>query len=728
MRTHPSLLAALAASLAAAPAAAQVVVAPAPPFAAARDSAQTFAGWPRALSTTSPARGDTAGYWQQRADYRVIARLDERREVLTASGTLTYVNRSPDTLRELFLHQHLNAFRPGSRWADADAREGRVRFQTLAEPAFAFERFTRAPEVGGVAVAPEYPGGTDSSVVRLPLPRPLGPGDSVEVALAWEARPSTIPRRQGRRGRSYDFAQWYPKVAVYDRGGWQPHALVPAGEFYGEFGSWDVTMLLADDQVVGATGVPVEGDPGWARVSRTGAPFLGAAAYGALGTPGAPAPGPRFKLAAGERAVRWLARDVHHFGWSTSPDYRYEGGVYVRPALPNGTAGGRARAWDTVGVHALYRPGDDSTWGGARVTRRTVAALRWLEQVYGPYGYPQMTVLHRIESGGTEFPMMQMNGGPQQSLILHEGGHIFSYGLLANNEWQRGWMDEGLTSYQTSWAGRQARHAVAAEAAGAPADPASVPGGAPLAARRRQADDFTRAMNALARDGRAEPLNRRADRNATFGIYNAMVYSRGEQMYSALRDVLGEAPFAAFLRDYYARWAYRHVDDAAMRASAERAAAPDTPGGRDLGWFFGQWLGAVGTIDYAMRGVRVAPVRVAPGRAGGAAGGCWRTEVTLVRAGAYAHPMPVGIRTAAGWAVVRGDPRQARETLARFTPGPPLEVRLDPLGTTEAVATAGYAWRPAGSDRTPAPAGLRADLPAYESAAACAAASAAAAQ
>jgi hypothetical protein len=124
--------------------------------------------------------------------------------VLAATGRLTYVNRSPDTLRELFLHQHLNAFRPGSRWAETDAREGRVRFQTLAEPAFAFERFTRPPVIDGTPVVAEYPGGPDSTVVRLALPRALAPGDSVAVELAWEARPSTIPRRQARRGRSYD--------------------------------------------------------------------------------------------------------------------------------------------------------------------------------------------------------------------------------------------------------------------------------------------------------------------------------------------------------------------------------------------------------------------------------------------------------------------------------------------------------------------------------------------
>ncbi len=683
MRRVPAPLLLLA--LAAAAAGAQAPVrAPAPPSAAVaarRDSAQTFAGWPRAESRTSPAGGDTAGYWQQRASYRIIASLDERREVLTATGRLTYVNRSPDTLRELFVHQHLNAFRPGSRWAATDAREGRVRFQQLAEPSFAFERFTRAPAVGGVPVAPEYPGGADSTVVRLALPRPLAPGDSAEVEFAWEARPSTIPRRQGRRGRSYDFAQWYPKVAVYDRGGWQPHALVPAGEFYGEFGDFDVTLVLADDQVVGATGVPVEGDPGWARVSRTGTPRLAAGAYGAV------EPGPMIKLPAGQRRVRFVARDVHHFGWSTSPEHRDARGAYVRPAAPNAT-GARVRAWDTVAVHALFRPGDDGTWGGGRTVGHTVNALGWLERVYGPYGYPQMTVLHRLSSGGTEFPMLQMNGSASQSLVLHEGGHIYSYGLLANNEWQSGWMDEGLTSYQTDWALGDARHALALGAAPA-VGPA--PSDSGLARHRRAADAATRAQLERVRAGRAEPMGRRADRFADFDVYNATVYARGAQFYSALRDVLGEAAFPAFLRDYYARWALRHVDEAAMRASAERACraaggpaagAPNAAGACDLGWFFDQWVRGVGYVDYTMRDVAVAP----------APGGGFVTTVALARAGAYRHPMPVGVRTAAGWTVVRGDPRQDAQRLAVRTAERPAEVRLDPYGTTEAWSARYYAW------------------------------------
>jgi hypothetical protein len=627
------------------------------------DSLQTFAGWPRRPSHASPADGDTIGYWQQRADYRILASLDEARGVLTAQGTLTYRNASPDTLRELFLHQHLNAFRPGSRWSATDAREGRLRFQQLPDPDHGYERFTAAPLVDGTPVVASYPGAPDSTVAHLRLPRALAPGDSLVVTLQWEARPSTVLRRQGRRGRSFDFAQWYPRVAVYDRGGWQPHALVPAGEFHGEYGTFDVTLVLREDQVVGATGVPVDGDPGWARVSRTGPPTLGAAAYRDVPE------GPMIKLPAGMKRVRFVARGVHHFGWSTSPDYRYEGGTYVRPA-PVTAPGNRYQVWDTVQVHALYRPADTLTWGNGVVVRRTLASLGWLEQVFGPYGYPQMTVLHRLEQGGTEFPMLQMNGSPEQGLNLHEGGHVWAHGLLGNNEWESGWLDEGLTEYQTDWALGLSRQALALHG-GRPAV-GEAPTATALAERRRALDEATRDEDARVRGGAAEPIGQRADRFASFTAYGAAVYGRAALMYGALHDVLGDEAFARFLRDYHARWAFRHVDEVAMRASAERAS------GRRLGWFFEQWVHDVGTIDYALRDVRWRRV-----------GDGWETTATLVRTGRYRHPMPVGVLADGRWTVVRGEPSPDRQQLVIRTTARPTEVRLDPWGTTHA-STAGW--------------------------------------
>jgi hypothetical protein len=637
---------------------------------------QRFAGQPSRPSRTSPASGDTVGYWQQRADYQIVATLDEAMGGVHARGVLTYTNQSPDTLRELFVHQHLNAFRPASQWSATDDREGRVRFQWLRDPAYAYERFTAVPTFDGVAVSPTYPGAPDSTVARFVLPRPLPPGASTRVTFEWDARLSTTLRRQGRRERSFDFAQWYPKVAVYDRGGWQPHALVPSGEFYGEFGTFDVTLVLPEDQVIGSTGIPVEGDPGWTRASRSGEVRIRRDAYGSL------PPAPEASVPAGFKRVRWFARDVHHFGWSTSPDYRYEGGAYVRDrSTTNGPARARIARWDTVGVHALYRPGDDSTWGRGQVVARTVATLGWLERVYGPYGYPQMTVLHRLEGGGTEFPMMQMNGSPSQGLNLHEGGHIYSYGLLANNEWQSGWMDEGLTSYQTAWATGDTR---ADHAAGSAPFIGAAPGDS-VRRRMRDALDSTSAQQArMVTSGRMQPIGTRGDAFTSSAVYNAAVYTRASLMYGALRDVLGDSAFAAFLRDYYARWAYRHVDEAAMRASAERAH------GRDLGWFFEQWVHRTGNVDYALRDVRT----VRDGRG-------WVTRATLVRTGAYRHPMPVGVRTAAGWTIVRGDPMRDREQVVIRSTARPETVALDPLRTTEATEARHYRFPGAGEPTFP---------------------------
>ncbi len=369
-------------------------------------------------------------YWQQQVAYEISARLDEPRGVLSGTERIRYVNQSPDTLSTFSLHLYLNAFRPGSRWSDADSIEGRRRFNDLREPNFAFNH-VRNVRIGGTRVVPIYPFTPDSTVVRFVLPQPLPPGDSVSVDLEWDARPSTVPRRQGRQGRRFDFAQWYPKVVVYDRYGWEEHPLYPAGEFYGEFATFLVDLDVPADQVIGATGVPVCGDPGWERANRNRSrPIDYRRDYYGPETPPAACDG----AAAGRKIVRWYARDVHHFAISLNPDYRYEGGRY-----------------GNVAVHVLYQPGDESTWGGNVAVERTATALAWLGQLYGPFAWPQITNVHRIEGGGTEFPMMIMNGSAEQGLIVHELGHNYTMGILANNEWREGWLDEGFTSFQTDW-------------------------------------------------------------------------------------------------------------------------------------------------------------------------------------------------------------------------------------------------------------------------------------
>src|SRR5919202_4449093 len=125
-------------------------------------------------------------YWQQQVGYEISARLNEPRGVLSGTERIRYTNRSPDTLTSFSLHLYLNAFRPGSRWSDADSVEGRRRFNDLRDPDFAFNH-VRAVRIMGEPVIPVYPYAPDSTVVRFALPQPLAPGDSLSAEMEWDA-------------------------------------------------------------------------------------------------------------------------------------------------------------------------------------------------------------------------------------------------------------------------------------------------------------------------------------------------------------------------------------------------------------------------------------------------------------------------------------------------------------------------------------------------------------
>jgi hypothetical protein len=260
--------------------------------------------------------------------------------------------------------------------------------------------------------------------------------------------------------------------------------------------------------------------------------------------------------------------------------------------------------------------------------------------------------------------MMVMYGGMSQGLVLHETGHIYSYGLLANNEWRSGWMDEGLTDYQTAWAEKLTLPERSRGEAPVLRKPPT--GYRALAARPPLLDLGDMEQFELDLRGRAQPIGIPAYDFNEFGIYNQMVYGRASQMYGALRDVLGDSLMVAFLHDYYARWKFKHVDERAMRGSAERVS------GRDLRWFFDQWVHHTGLIDYALRDARTRRD-----------GDTWVTRARIVREGEYRHPMPVGVRVDTGWVVVRGSPLEDDQWVEVRTTQRPREVALDPRHITE---------------------------------------------
>jgi len=556
-------------------------------------------------------------YWQQRVAYAIQASLDESTGVLTGREHIVYVNQSPDTLRDFYAHDYLNAFRPGSRWSAYDSASGVVRYQRMRDPDYAFERITSAAVMGD-SMRPDYPYAPDSTIAHWALPHPLAPGDSMTVDIAWQARLSTLPRRQGRdpKTRRYDFAEWYPKVVVYDQYGWEDHPLYPAGEFYGEFGTFDVTLDLPEDQVIGATGVPVCGDPGWERARANPAQEV---EYQRDWYPDAPHDCP--PAAPGRKTVRFFAKDVHHFAFSLNPRYVYEQGRY-----------------GDVTVHVLYQPQDRGTWGNGIAVKNTETTLAWLDSLYGKFQWPQLTNVHRIEGGGTEFPMMIMNGGPSLGLILHEGGHQYTMGQLANNEWREGYLDEGFTTFQTGWY-------------------FETHGGRPAY------DGIEPFLLDLDLDGWSEPVSMVSERYRDFTTYNLMIYTKAQLFYEELRYVVGDATMRKILRVYFDRWKLKHVNEARFRAVCEEVS------GQDLGWLFGQWLHGVPMFDYRLK--RVRRWHLPDGR--------WRTAVTIERLGDGWMPVEIGDGHMV-YARATGQPAVERvEFVSASRPG---RLRLDPRERT----------------------------------------------
>ncbi len=416
---------------------------------------------------------------------------------------------------------------------------------------------------------------------------------------------------------------------------------------------------------MGATGVPLCGDPGWERANQvpdrpieyqrdfySKAPMFGEKDRDCVGA-GDEAiarrvdlPIDRPLLGPERKRIVWYAENVHHFAMSMNPDYRYEGGH-----------------WGDVAIHVLYQPQDTASWGRGIAVQRTGKALEWLDGVFGKFAWPQISNVHRIEGGGTEFPMMIHDGSASQGLIVHELGHNYLMGILANNEWREGWLDEGFTSYQNTLFDE-----ANGQFGGAAGDEAFLTG--------------------LDLDGTSEPASLQSEYYKDFTSYNISIYTRGEQFFHQLQYLVGDETMHRILRTYYDRWKLKHVDEEAFRDVAEEVS------GMDLTGFFAQGLHSTDLIDYAIGGRIASRTRLSVdvrrlvypggGRAQGTGTGSGRSvgrRPERYRGGPFDRPRRAGVGDG------RDSERAQRDPARSAGPDPrlghaeqPEEVRLPSLG------------------------------------------------
>ena len=585
------------------------------------------------------------------ADYAISAALDVNAKEVRGRERIAWRNPSGDAVPDLWFHLYLNAFKsPGTTFnresggqlrgvSNASLRAGRIDVTSMRledgtdlRPRLTFER----PDDGN----PD-----DETVARVLLPRPVGPGETVTIDVEFT---SVLPQVYARTGYAGDFfliGQWFPKVAVYEpagtrgrsAGGWNAHQFHALSEFYADFGHYRVDITVPQRFVVGATG---------RRVSE------------------------RINTDA-TRTFTYDQAGVHDFAWTADPRF-----VEVRERF-SGTADVSAAEYAAAATLLGRRP-EDLTLSDVEITllmqpenrpqiarhiAAAKAAIKHFGLWYGPYPYGTLTIvdppLAGEGAGGMEYPTFitggtasALNGPPfdrvliPEITVIHEFGHQYWYGLVASNEFEEAWLDEGINSYSTG---------KLLDVVYPPTESFATLFGLTFSETEFARFDNTRAMNA---DRVRQP-------SWTFledRVYAYSVYYKPELVLGTLERMIGEQTMARVMRAYAERWRFRHPNSDDFYAVASEVS------GRDLTTFFKQTIEDTGVLDYELAEIASAGT------------GASRTSTVLVRRlGKIQVPVEIEIRFEGGAVERRTWDGRDRWTRLTFTRPEAVEsARIDP--------------------------------------------------
>jgi hypothetical protein len=348
------------------------------------------------------------------ANYDIKVSLDTKKRMLDGQEILRWYNKSSDIINELQFHLYLNAFRNNQSTFMKESR-GRSRGFEIDKKGWGFIDITsiKLNSITDVTstlqfIQPDDGNSADKTVARLPLPKPLAPGDSIVVSINFKAvLPQPPFARSGAKEEYFFVGQWFPKAGVYINGAWNCHQYHSNSEFFADFGVYDVHITVPVKNIVGATGTE-------AKVSDNG---------------------------NGTATHYYHAEDVHDFAWTTSPEFI----VYT------------AKVQD-VNVRLLLQP--DHAEQAQRHLDAAKIGIEYFQNWYGDYPYPNLTVVDPRRgaggSGGMEYPTLITAGTTYglpdgihlpEMVIIHEFGHNYWYHLVASNEFEESWLDEGINTY-----------------------------------------------------------------------------------------------------------------------------------------------------------------------------------------------------------------------------------------------------------------------------------------
>ncbi|MDU0371938.1 M1 family metallopeptidase [Hymenobacter endophyticus] len=493
--------------------------------------------------------------WQQQVNYSIDVALDDRQHVLTGREELEYTNNSPQPLAFIWFHLWPNAYRDNSTaFARQQLRNGSRKFQFATASQRGFIDGLEF-HVNGQAARLEYDA-SNPDMAKLVLPQALAPGAKATITTPFRVKIPDSFSRFGHVGQGYQITQWYPKPAVYDQKGWHPMPYLDQGEFYSEFGSFDVRITLPANYTVGATGV-LQNPEEQQRLDQLAAATASKKTQQDFGTD------LKFPASAAEtKTLRYVQDRVHDFAWFADKRFNVlKSGV----TLPSGK---QVTSW------VMFTNKDAQQW--IKGLQDVNDALTYYSQWVGEYPYASATAVDGALSAGSgmEYPMVTVT---QPSAIVHEVGHNWFYGILGSNERDFPWMDEGVNSYVENRI---------AERNDPAAGQLSFLTKSPKIATKLGVEGLPAAAlnqipyQAAASRGLDQPVS--GPKSGEYGKlnYGVIVYGKTASLLKYLAGYLGQEKFDAAMQAYYQRWQFRHPYPEDMQAVFEETT------GQKLDWFF----------------------------------------------------------------------------------------------------------------------------------------------
>ncbi len=534
----------------------------------ARPSATIFSPLPLPTPNTVRLASGMPGpdYWQQQVDYSMDIALNDETHVVRATERITYHNNSPEPIDFIWMNLPQNIQRPDSLVARATGGGGRFAIGENSPKGFTISDIKSR---GKALTLTEY-----GTVGRIDLPQPIPAHSTFAFQLTFEFEvPSSgtgrMGIRKGKQGPVFELAQWFPNVCVYDDVyGWNTLPYLGAGEFYTNFGSYDMRITVPRDHIVAATGVlqnpkEVLTPKQLRRLAKAKKSPKTTIIRGADEVED-PKSRPQ-----GNGPLTWhfKADKVRTFAWASSKAFIWDAS-FLKDSGPDGKG--------TL-VQSVYPVEAEHLWKeSTEMLRFAIAGYnkRWFR-----YPYPSATNVNGV-AGGMEYPMIifcstRRGRRSLYGVTAHEIGHNWFPMVVNTDERRHAWMDEGFNTFINHYSEEE------------------------FFGKGSSGRTAGRAFARMMKIKNQPPIDTPPDRLDRMFL-GMLEYSKtGVGMRLLREQILGPERFDFAFRTYIAKWAFKSPQPADFFRCMENAA------GRDLAWFWRGWFLEATTLDQAVADVKL---------------------------------------------------------------------------------------------------------------------------